>query len=608
MMKEFKILNDREHILQKPQMYVGSVNYIKKEHYILENNRFIYKEIKYIPALLKIINEIIDNSIDVFLKNKLEGKIYININENSVIVEDNGTGIPVVKHELENEYLPVLAWGRARAGTNFSNKIETIGTHGLGSYLTNVFSKKFIGETSDGTNKIKITFLNNAQSYTIDSVRKHSKSYTKVEFYPDLEYFKLSKIDNVHINLIKQRIINLAISFPFITFYFNDEKISFRNTKSFLSYFNENFEFIETDNYFISVFSNDFDDFKYFTYVNGLYLTEGGSHITYISDEIVKEVRNLIQKKYSNIKPGEIKNRLMLVVFFKNFINSKFSSQTKECLTNSVEEIKTYLGNIDFESLAKRIYKNENIINPIIDTYKIKEELKKKKEIQSLNKSLDNVKISTLIDAKNSNRDNCELFILEGLSASTGFRKFRDANKQGCIMLKGKVLNVYDLEPSKILDNDEIKNLLSAIGLKINQKAFNLRYNKIIITTDADVDGYSITALLLNLFYKYWKELFEQGKIYYNMTPIIVAKNKKEKKFYYTLDEFRKDEQNLQNYEIYYKKGLAALEDDEYANIIRQPKLLQITIDNISDFMLNLCFSNENADKRKLWLKGEINE
>lgn len=191
-------------------------------------------------------------------------------------------------------------------------------------------------------------------------------------------------------------------------------------------------------------------------------------------------------------------------------------------------------------------------------------------------------------------------------SAGSAARKFRDPNKQAYFSLRGKFINVSEITYQKLTQNNEVVNLMAAIGLKLGQKATreNLRYGKVLIYTDADQDGYSICGLLLNFFYKYWPEIFEMDVIWKAETPLIVATHKKKGKVsFYTNDDFISwtDKNSQKEWEIEYKKGLAALVDDEYKEIIEKPILTLIKKDEFSKETLSVWFGKD-TEQRKIEL------
>lgn len=387
MQRNIKVLSDREHIYHKTEMYAGSVNLTQLSEFVEIDGKHVEKELNVVPALLKIINEIIDNSVDVHLKTPLNEQMTISVkmDKESITVEDNGRGIPVHKND-DGIYLPRICWGFARSGGNFDiSENVGLGTFGVGSYITNVLSKKFIGVTDDSSQRYTITFTDNAQNFK-ETLSKTSKHGTKVTFYPDLERFSLSEITGDHILAIKQRLINLSLSFPSITFKFNGSNINIKSFKKFIERFDTNAEIFETENYSLAIMHNPNDDFRQLSYVNGLKILDGGTHIDVICNNVVNKLRDKLIKKYKTIKPADIKNKLFIVAYLRNFKNAKFNSQTKEKLTNAVSELTDYYNNIDYDALSKKILKNSSIIDPITEIYKIKEELKKRQELKSLNK------------------------------------------------------------------------------------------------------------------------------------------------------------------------------------------------------------------------------
>lgn len=236
-----------------------------------------------------------------------------------------------------------------------------------------------------------VTFKDNMSTFDFTK-RKSSQKYTIVSFKPDLDKFTLTHNDvfsenSLYKQIIKQRLINLSICFPEITFYFDGKSIKSQNSKQILTKFGDNFEFQSTDNCIVAVYPNSDDTFRFYSYLNGLRLINGGNHIDLISNEITNIIREKLSKKYKLIKPGEIKNKLFIVFYGKGFKNPKFDSQTKEKLTNSTKEIRDFIEGIDLEKLSQKILKNDNIIDPIVEVYKIKEEFKKRQEIDSLQKT-----------------------------------------------------------------------------------------------------------------------------------------------------------------------------------------------------------------------------
>jgi DNA gyrase/topoisomerase IV subunit B len=389
----FQMLNDYEHVLQKIPMYAGSEKHVITSTYILKDDMILKTEIEVVPAILKLISELIDNSVDEFIRTNGEyaNKIDILINEDTVNVRDNGRGIPVKEVQTYKgiDWQPKLSWTELKAGTNFGkDDTTTIGTFGVGSSLCSVLSQEFIGISDDGEQKCTVTCVNNNEKIST-KVSKSTSRGCNVTMKIDMKRFangKLDIIDDNHLLMVKQRLINLSLTYPNITFTLNKQKIKI-NDKLFLSYFGEGIS-EKTDNIIIGLFTSETDDFQQFSLINGLTISDGGNHIDYIIDNIVNSIREKLIKKYKTIKPGDIRNRLKLVLVMKNFNRPEYNSQTKEKLTNDKKDIAEYFKEIDFTKLVAKILKTPEIIDPITEVYKIKEELKKRQELKNADKQI----------------------------------------------------------------------------------------------------------------------------------------------------------------------------------------------------------------------------
>lgn len=506
--RDIKMLDDRTHCLQRPQMYIGAVTATKTTDFVIEDGKVQSKEIEFVPGLIKIINEIIDNSIDAAIRAnfKCGTNISVKITDKKVSIQDDGSGIPV--KQTDGKWMPFLAWGHLKAGSNFDDDENrtTIGTFGVGSACTNIFSKKFIGITCDGSKTFKVTFVNNAESAKFD-VSDATNQGTTVEFEPDLARFGLTEIDETHRNIIFQRLQCLAIAYPEITFKYNNRTINFKSFKNFAALFGSSYEVFENDNIKIAVLPNNADDFKQFSYVNGLKISDGGTHIDAISNEIVGALREKLQRKYKGIKPGDIKNKLTLVVFVSNFPNAKFNSQTKEKLTNSTKEFNDF-AKIDY-SFVNKILKNNAIIEPITEIYKIKQEYEDRKALKSVT-TKKKLKSEKYFRATGEPKYLC---ICEGFSAYGGISPVLGNSDISYYCLRGKPLNSWEISNQKMVQNREMGELYKIL----NEEQFKY----VLTTTDQDLDSFSIIALLCGFIEKFapqYKERF--GRL---NTPIKIA-------------------------------------------------------------------------------------
>lgn len=501
---DFETLSGVQHVLTRSGMYLGSMQPLTRKLFIFSNDGVEYKDVKYIPGFLKIIDEIIDNSTDSLVKNcKAKGKIKVVIDTDNVYIEDNGPGIPVIKKELSdikdtkmsdeekqkiaNTYLPEIAWTRLFSGSNFQDSDDktTIGSHGLGSKCTSIFSKKFTGISDDGKKLCRVVTKNNLE--TIESTVTESKgqSGVRVRFYPDLPRFGLTKIDDVYKELVRQRLICLGITFPGIKFSFNGKLVNV-NDKTFLNLFSEHITFQVFDRGFIGVYPNEMDDFNFFTYVDGLALNRGGSHIDYILDKLVTPIREKLVKKHKSIKPADIKNKLSMVVFLRDFPNLKFDSQTKETLTNLPSEITKYFGDsVDFDKLSRNILKNEYVMDPIVETFKLKEEVKERVALKQAGKSKVKVDATKYISPTGNSKN--YYLICEGFSAATGISQALGRKGIGYYAGRGVPLNVWDCKTSDMLKNKEFSDITSLLGIDPSRTDNrNLNFDKIVLANDAD--------------------------------------------------------------------------------------------------------------------------
>jgi DNA topoisomerase-2 len=411
-MKENKItqLNDIQHCLLRPNQYIGAVVPTKCSTFVLnkDSEKFEYKEITYNPGFLKIIYEIIDNSVDEAIRTNFKhgDKIEVNIEKNVITVIDNGRGIPLDNADGSDISQLELALTSLRAGSNFNDAEgrTLLGMNGVGSSLTNIFSRIFGAVVYDKKRKGVLKCANNLSKKSCEIIPFKSKtSGTTIMFEPDYKRFGMKGIDQTHIDLIHQRLMFLSITYPEISFKLNNEVIKFKNNKNFMECFNSEYVVVQDKNkpskYMIGVIPNEYDDFTHKSYINGADCVNGGNHIDYIHSEIVGRIKEKLSKKYPNIKVGDIKNRVSYIVNFREFLNPAFNSQTKENFSSNVSEIKEFLKDIDWDDFATKITKNKTIIDPIIESFKIKEELKNRDTLKKLGKNTKDFKCDKFLPA-----------------------------------------------------------------------------------------------------------------------------------------------------------------------------------------------------------------
>lgn len=602
-MRKFQKLSDIDHVIKRPGMYIGSIKPHTSKKFLFDGGKMIQEEITYNPGFLKIFDEIITNSVD---ENKRKGSqldtIKVSIDKDRIIIWDNG-GIPVIKQD--DEWIPEMIFSNLKAGSNFDDTESRTGagTNGVGSTLTNIYSQEFKISTCDGKNHFTQTFTNNMRERGEPKVKRNKSNHTEISYLPDYDKFGLDGLDQSHYRLIHKRVIDVAGCNPNIKVFFNGEEIKIKSFEDYVKYYKPEY-FFETNKdktWSIAVAPSE-EGFSQVSFVNTTDTYDGGTHVDYILNQTLSQMREFFQKKHKvDVKPSELKNHMSIFIN-ATVVNPSFSSQTKEKL---ITEIKDFGFTYEVpEKLIKSILKSE-IVNSILDWVNQKKQADESKLARELNKNLAKIKVEKLIDAKGRDRWKCSIGIFEGDSAISAFRKYRVPESMGAFALKGKFTNVSELTNQKLVQNAEVVNLMGAIGLKLGQEPDlkHLRYGRVLFYVDADVDGNSIAGLLLNFFNKYWPGLFERKMVYKVETPIVVALSKKDKKkkiLFYTQGEYNNWslKENLQNWEIKYKKGLAALVDDEYNEIINNPKLTLITKDDLSDEYLDIWFG-KNSELRK---------
>ena len=513
--------------------------------------------------------------------------------------------------------MPELIFSNLKAGSNFDDSEERLvaGTNGVGSTLTNIFSTRFEIRTCDGKNEFEQTFTNNMRDRTKAEVRKiPGDGYTEISFQPDLARFGMESIDDSHVEIMRKRCVDIAACNSKLKVYFNAVEKSFSSFKDYCVLFDENVIYEDDgDRWKVGIAPSN-GSFSQVSFVNSVETKDGGTHVDYIANQVIDWLREKVKRKHKvDLKPSELRNHLFIFVQC-DVVNPAFSSQTKEKLITEAREFgsKYEIG----EKTLKQILESE-LVQRILDWAQQKALADERKQLRELNKNLAKGKVLKLIDAKaRFNRDRCTLALFEGDSASAAFRKFRDPTTQGAFPLRGKFINVSELTSARVMQNNEVKELLMSIGLKLGEEPSDLRYGKILIYSDADPDGDSIAGLLINFFGRYWPELLKREMICRVQTPLVVVKKGEEKLWFYTNKEFEEwstGRKDLDKWDVSYKKGLAALQDDEYREIIQNPKMFSITPGNDLKFSLDSWFSPAGIDVRKakimvIDLQGEVEE
>lgn len=471
MTEEFKVLDDREHCLRRISVYLGSPS---SE---LQTGIIDYKKqsVTVVPALIKMIEESYQNSIDEWIRTegKFAKNISLNINNTTdgteITVTDDGRGIPI---ELINgKYRPLLAWTELRAGSNFDDsKRIGVGTNGMGISLTNIFSKVFEGKTCDGTNQLIVNCFDNMLNVS-HKLSKSTIRGTSVKFVPDLTRFGLTEFDEDHTKVLLDRFTNLAILYPDIQFSFNGKKIQFKNLKQVAKNFHETAISYETDTVkFIFAPSGIDEEFSCHSYVNGIYVQNGGSHIDFVMNKVIESLREYVRKKHKiDVLPNSIRQHLLFASWISKFPALVFDSQAKQRITNSVSDVASHFSEIDFDKISKQILNTPEIVDPMIQAILYKRDMLEKLALAKKQKAVAKTRIVNHIIATDPDPEKRMLFIVEGISAISNFLVVRNPKIHGALPLRGKVMNVRGMKPTEILKNKEIFELLTVLGLEFDK-------------------------------------------------------------------------------------------------------------------------------------------
>lgn len=599
-MTDFKVLTDREHALHRSDVYIGSV--IAEPMVSIIN--FIYCTKNVVPALIKCVEEIYQNSIDEHIRTNGEfaKNIDISITDTlegvEIIVKDDGRGIPLDK--INDSYRPVLAWTELRAGSNFDDsKRVGAGTNGMGAALVNIFSSSFIGTTCDGKNKLTLICSDNMVNIKHHITTSKDRG-TTVAFIPDLSRFGLTEFDDDHLEVIQDRIFNLAILYPTINFIFNGNKVVIKNLKQVAKNFHH--AAIPYEQEKISMVfapSGADEEFRCLSYVNGIYVKNGGAHVDYVMNKVIENLRGVIKKKHKiDVLPNQIRQHMLFASWVQGFPALRFDSQSKERIKNSVADVSAYFNEVDFDKISKQILATPEIVDPMIASILYKIEMAEKLALTKKQKAATKVSIVDHIAATDPNPENRMLLICEGDSAIGYLISVRDAKAIGGYPIRGKLKNVRDMKPIDIMKNKEIVELLSIIGLEIGKPAINLNYGKICVFTDRDLDGEHIFALLLNLF-SLWPELFDDKRICRMLSPLYHCTKGKQTKSFYNKAEF--DAFDSKGWSVEYFKGLGTMSEEVYSDCVNNPQLEVIIADDLDK--LEMAFGDD-SDRRKKWMQN----
>lgn len=617
---KYQKLTDIEHILKVPGMYIGGIEEIENNVWVLDNNNIIYKTITYSPGLYKLFDEALVNAYDQTVRDKTVNLIKVDITSTQISVYNNGIGIDVLMHPKEKIYIPELIFSHLRSSTSFgSTNLTTGGIHGYGIKLAAIFSKKFTVEVGDSVNhkKFNQTYTNNLNKRSEPKVDSYDNKdgYVKIVFTPDFKKFNVTDFSNDLLALMYRRVYDIAAICK-AKVYLNGKLITSNSLTKYTALITHGqqvgYKCGETD---IIVINSK--TYRQLSLVNSIYTSRGGTHVDPIVNNIINLLKEYIKSKYkASIKPGYLKD-LFTIIISTHIANPSFSSQTKDELVSKApicDISNTFIVNI-FKKLE---------LEPIIKSYiNMMQHGELKKTEKSSKKKVKGIKkLHDALYAGTSKSGLCSLILTEGDSAKTmaigGMSVIPNANNiYGVFPLKGKLLNVREATHKQITTNEEFINLKQILGLqsgKVYKDTSDLRYGSVILMMDADVDGSHIKGLFLNMIHYYWESLLSvDGFIKIFITPIVKIINGPT---FYTLDEYDKWKlDNKKKYEIKYYKGLGTntrQEAQEYFKNINKHLVTFKYVAGTSTETFLLAFAKDRADDRKKWIakydKTKINK
>ena len=644
--EQYQQKTDKQHILDNPDTYIGSVENVDANMWVYNNdtNRIEFKEIEYIPGLYKLFDEGIvncrDHVIRMIQSNILEKKfvsyIDIKIEDNGdITLINDGNGIDIAKHPEYDIWIPEMVFGHLRTSTNYKKNEKRIvgGKNGFGFKLVLIWSTYGRIETVDHIRGLKYVqeFHNNLDKLDKPKITKvsGSKPYTQVTFRPDYQRFGIQGLTSDMVSLLKKRVYDIGAvtdhSIKKIKISYNDTVVSVKNFQQYIDMYigpkDQGKRIYEhpDERWEYAIALSPTHEYMQVSFVNGVCTFKGGKHVDYITGQIVRKLCDYIEKKKKvKVNSNSIKEQLLL--FLRCDIeNPSFDSQTKDYMNTPHAKFGSACNVSDnfIEKIAKL-----GVMDTACSLTEAKENKLAKKTDGSKTKNVRG--IANFIDANYSgtvNSKDCVLILCEGLSALSGIvsgLSSEDRNTIGIYPLKGKLLNVRGEQLKKITENKEINDIKKILGLEsgkeyntIQEVHKHLRYGKIMYMTDQDLDGSHIKGLCINMFHSEWGSLTRiPGFLSFMNTPILRAKKGSQLKLFYNDGEYNEwkesfGESGPTGWTIKYFKGLGTSTSSEFKEYFANKKIVDFVYSGkTSDDIIDIIFNKKRADDRKGWLEN----
>ncbi|WP_027121924.1 DNA topoisomerase IV subunit B [[Mycoplasma] imitans] len=620
--KHIKVLKGLEPVRKRPGMYIGSTDTRGLHH---------------------LVWELFDNAVDEALNGSASKIEVVHKKDGSIMVTDNGRGIPVGKNPSTNLSTVDTVYTVLHAGGKFDDQAYKVsgGLHGVGASVVNALSTKLIVTVHRDGGMYESIYQDGGKIVQpLKKIASSNKHGTIVQFWPDPTIFK-----NIQFNpyMIKERLHESSFLFKGLKIVFVDEKnpelsqtfIAKDGILEYIKYINENKKTISKiipfkGNYEKIVVDGclqytDSESELIISFANSVKTSEGGSHENGFKQAMLETINDyskkykLINNKDKGFDWSDIKEGLSVVLSVQ--VPEKiiaYEGQTKNKLFT--QEVKLSVAKILGQQLFYFLEENQADAKQLIERFKLikeaKEAAKKAKENTKKLKSAktERVLYGKLTPAQQKNPLQNEIFLVEGDSAGGTAKSGRDKRFQAILPLRGKVVNVEKSRLQDLLKNEEILSIISCLGCGIgnNFNIKNLKYHKIIIMTDADTDGAHIQVLLLTFFYRYMKELIEQGKVYIALAPLYKISAKNSNKSAFAWDDYQLDElkQKYSSYEVQRYKGLGEMNSEQLWTTTMDPtkrQLIQVSIQNAVQAERKVSIlMGDDASIRKNWINENV--